>query len=139
MQDQYHSIKDVAALAPQAITSNTEVDGASVDRTGWEAVTFSYQVGSYSDGDFTITIQHADDDGAGSPDTWADVADADLLGTEAGAALSAAGIGRIGYIGGKKWVRIQVAGASVTSGASVSATAILGMGRHLPYDTQAVT
>ena len=142
MQDNYHKTKQQSALAPQDISSNTTTNGANIDTTGWQAVLFLLMIGNYTDGDYDVTVQHADDDGNGSPDTWADVDDADLLpagGAEAGAQLAAAGISKVGYRGEKKWVRIQVDSTNVSTGATAAAAAVLQSGRHLPFETQAIT
>ena len=83
----------------------------------------------FLDGTYTINVQHADDDGAGSPDTYSNAAAVDLVGSE-GALSAANSRSQIGYVGEKKFVRLQVVSTSTSSGATVGGTSILGDARH---------
>lgn len=146
MFDSYHNTKQQAALAPQTVNSDTTTNGATIDRSGYGAVLFALLVGNYTDGSYQLNVEHADDDGNGSPDTWADVPDGELLpreetsdAAEDGTALSAAGISKIGYTGTKKFVRANVVSTSTSTGATVAVACMLSHGRHLPFETQAIT
>ena len=138
-KDTFHDLDLAIALAGQTISSNTDTEGASIDTSENESVTFVMSVGPYNDGTYELTIQEADDDGTGNPDTFADADAADILGDDATPSLDAAGFLKVGYRGAKKWVRVVVTSTSTTSGASVSCVAVLGHGRYMPYATQAVT
>ena len=70
----------------------------------------------YTDGDVTPLIEESDNSDMSSSNA---VADADLLGTEAAAALSAAGVSNVGYIGNKRYVRataVTAAGSTLSVG-----------------------
>lgn len=137
MKDLHNNLELVNALSGTAVGSNTTTNGANVHMEGFESVEFVVTAGPYTDGSYAIKLQHADDDGNGSPDTWADVDSGDLLGSTG--TLSSAGHYKLGYRGIKEWVRVVVTSTSVTSGATVSAIAVQGHARVNPKTTQAVT
>lgn len=112
-------LKFAKALNIQAITASSTVVGNSIDTKGFESLTFLYEVGARTDGTFTVLIQDSDDDS-----TFADVVDNFLIGTES-AINTANTIKKIGYVGKKRYVKLSFVASAVTSGATVSATAIL--------------
>ena len=130
-QDLVELTKESVALDVDTINSDTTTNGNSVDMTGYQSVMFAYFTGSYTDGDYEPQVEHADDDGAGSPDTWNAVSDSDLLptgtGQEASRSLGTANaIDQIGYRGTKKWVRLSIVSTSTSTGATVGAVVIQG-------------
>ena len=111
-------------LNTAAITSNTTTNGVIIDTQGYNSLTFLLNVGARTDGTYTPTIQHGD--AANLSDATTVGAD-DLIGTFAGAAISAANtVRKIGYVGNRRYVRLGVVSTTVTSGATVGATAVLG-------------
>lgn len=112
-------LKFAKALNIQAITANSTVAGNSIDTKGFESLTFLYEVGARTDGTFTVLIQDSDDDS-----TFTDVVDTFLIGTES-AINTANTIKKIGYVGKKRYVKLSFVASAITSGATVSATAIL--------------
>lgn len=112
-------LKFAKALNIQAITASSTVAGNSIDTKGFESLTFLYEVGARTDGTFTVLIQDSNDDS-----TFADVVDDFLIGTES-AINTANTIKKIGYVGKKRYVKLSFVASAVTSGATVSATAIL--------------
>lgn len=111
------------ALNTATISSSTTTNGNIIDTQGYNSLTFLLNVGARTDGTYTPLIRHGDDSGLSDA---ADVDDSDLVGTEAGAVISAANtVKKIGYVGTKRYVRLSVVSTSVTSGATVGATAIL--------------
>lgn len=117
------------ALNIQAITTNTTTAGVEVDTQGFESVTFVIETGARTDGTVTPLIQESDTSGSFS----GSVADEDLIGTEAEAALSAAqSRSIIGYVGKKQFVKLSLVSTSVTSGLTAGASAILGAAKHNP-------
>lgn len=122
--DLHNNILQKVARNTAAISSDTTTAGIIIDTQGFESLEFLLHTGARTDGTFTPLIEHGDDP---SLSDAAAVDDADLLGTEAGAALAAANSSsRIGYRGSKRYVRLSVVSSGVTSGATVGATAILG-------------
>lgn len=107
-----------------AISSNTTTAGVIIDTQGYESLEFVIQSGAYTDGSYLPLIEESDDSGLSGSNA---VDDEDLLGLEASATIAAANtVKRIGYRGGKRYVRLSLVSTSVTSGATLGATAILG-------------
>lgn len=134
MRDMHNNISVISAIAPQAI-GTTGIGGGKlsgiIDRRGFEAVEFVFQSGASASVADTITpvIYEA----AATGDSFTSVADADLLGTEAGQklTLTAAGASRIGYIGNKRYLKIRLYGVG-TATAIVSAGVLLGKPSRSP-------
>ena len=106
------------SIAPLSISADT--NGSDVNVGGFDAVTVEINVGLGTglsgSAYFEFELQHADDDGAGSPDTYSAVANADLTdyvtGTNTGTICKVDDaaednlIYTSGYIGMKEWVRV---------------------------------
>lgn len=96
----------LTALSPRTVSDGSEADGVQIDVKGFEGVDFIIQSGTLGEA-LAVTIQER----AKTSDAWADVADADLIGTEAGAGFTDAednAVHRIAYIGNKRYTRIQI-------------------------------
>lgn len=134
MRDLAHSIKSALALAPAAKTATG--NGLDIDLSGYEAVAFNLVTGTITDGTHTPKLQEADDNGSGAPGTYADVAAAGLIGAftalTTGAGNGGSAVQEVGYIGGKRWVRIVVTVTGATTGGVYGATAVYGKARNLP-------
>lgn len=127
--DLKNDIKSLNALNIQAITTNATTAGVEIDTQGFDSVTFEILTGARTDGTVTPLIQESDTSGSYS----GSVADDDLIGTEADAALSAAqSRSIIGYVGKKQFVKLSLVSTSVTSGLTAGASAILGAAKHNP-------
>jgi hypothetical protein len=124
------NIDEKLALNNAAITSDTTTVGNEIDTAGFESVTFIAQLGVVTDGTYTPSITECDTSGG----TFTAVVDADLIGTEAAAALTATNtVSRIGYIGKKRYVKFSFVSTGTSSGvAAASAVAVLGSPRHAP-------
>lgn len=121
-QDLVSEITPAIALASASIASSTTTNGNSVDMQGAESLAFVFFSGAYTDGTYTPQIEESSDNS-----TWSAVADADLIGTEASAAITAANeVFDIGYVGNERYVRLAVVSTSVTTGATIGATAVKG-------------
>ena len=115
-KDLHNQVSVGVAIALTAVDNGEDVVGAVIDRQGNEGLELIFQVGEYTDGSVTPLIEEGDDPGLS--DAWP-VDDADLLGTEAAAALSAAGVSNVGYIGNKRYVRataVTAAGSTLSVG-----------------------
>jgi len=138
-QDLYNELKQINALDIQTISSDTTTNGDIIDTAGYESVTFIFQTGTVTDGDYTVLIQDGDDSGLSDA---AAVTDANLLGTESGASFTADTddnkTSKIGYKGVKRYVRFNIVSTNTSSGAVLGAVAILGHARTQPQDTQVV-
>ena len=129
MKDRFNTLHPLPAIAPAAaITDNTALVGAWIDRTGYNALTYLLITGTDADSDatFEVTLEHADLDD--HSDTAA-VAATDILGTLALASYNFADDGetrKLGYVGGKKWTRITVTPSANTGNVFLGAIALLG-------------
>lgn len=119
MRDLVNNIKTGLGLAPQVVTADQ--DGVSIDVRGFDSLAIVVALGAAgdtlaADTKFDFKLQHAEDNGAGSPDSWEAVGSDDVLyqtvdangvfltvdaDAEAGQAY------RVGYKGSRRWVRVQ--------------------------------
>lgn len=110
------------ALNTAAITSNTTTSGTGVDLKGYQAVMFVIKSGTLTDGAYAINVQESDDNS-----TYTDATAADIVGTEPSFALTDDNTAKkVGYVGDKRYARIQVVSTSVTSGGTIGAVAVRG-------------
>jgi len=138
-QDLYNSIKQINALDIQTIGTDTTTNGDILDTQGYESVTFLFQTGTVTDGDYAVLIQEGDESDLSDA---ASVADADLIGTEALASFDADTddnkTTKLGYKGNKRYVRFNIVSTNTSSGAVLGAMAVLGHARVQPQATQEV-
>ena len=128
-RDLKNDIKIVNALNIASITTNTTTAGEQVDTQGYESVTIEVIVGARTDGTVTPLLQETDVAGSYS----GSVADEDLIGLEADAALSTLNArSRFGYIGKKRYVKLSLVSTSVTSGLTAGGSVILGNPKSAP-------
>ena len=115
-KDLHNQVSAGVAIALTAVADGEDVVGVAIDRQGSEGLEIIFQVGAYTDGSVTPLIEDSDDNV-----TYAAVTDANLTNTEASAALSAAGVSNIGYVGFKRYVRataVTAAASTLSVGAS---------------------
>ena len=131
MNDLHNNCDAVVVIPPIALTTVAGLAGAIIDRQGYGGVEFLFSYGAITATNATITTRLKEGDVTG---TLTSVADADLLGTEALAAIPAAvrtdGTGdkvtkRLGYKGNKRYLQASIAAATVTSATIVSVVALL--------------
>jgi len=141
MRDLHNTIDVIESIDPVAVgTTGTGKTGAVVDIKGYDAAEciVSYGAITATAATFTVTILEGDTTGA-----MTSVADADLLGTEAGAGLAAAArvdgstenlTKRIGYIGNKRYVQTKIV-STATAGTPVAASWVLSRAHRGPVAT----
>lgn len=115
-KDLHNQVSVGVAIALTAVADGEDVVGAVIDRQGSEGLEFIFQVGAYTDGSVTPLIEESDNNS-----DYTAVADANLTNTEASAALTAAGVSSIGYVGFKRYVRataVTAAGSTLSVGAT---------------------
>lgn len=131
MHDLHNRMRTSVALAPAALTTVAGRTGKVIDRQGYGGVEFLVSYGSITATNATITVVVKEGDATG---TLTSVADADLLGTEllasitAGARTSGTGKNvskRVGYRGNKRYVQLNIASSTVTAATIISSTAVL--------------
>jgi len=118
MKDLKNNIAPVVALIPVAHAA-TKADAQVIDLQGANSATVVINTGAIAgSGDYTITLRHGD-----ASDLTGDAvaATADLLGSFP-ASLAADTVYTVGYVGGKRYVRVVItknSGTSVVAGAVV--------------------
>ena len=131
MNDLHNNTRVVTAIVPAAIGANGTKTGLVVDRQGYGGVDWVISYGSVTTTGSVVTVVAFEGDVTG---TLTSIADTALLGTEALASLAAgarvAGTGkevvkRLGYVGNKRYVRLNVVQTGVTSVGVVGAAAVL--------------
>ena len=124
------NIDSSVALNSATISSDTTTVGNVIDTAGFDSVTFIASIGTRTDGTYTPVITES----ATSGGSYTAVDDADLIGTEAAAALTASNTSSIiGYVGKKQFVKFSFASTSTSSGSTgCTAIAVLGSPKHAP-------
>jgi len=128
MRDLMNNITPKVAIAPVVVTDNTAQVSAIIDRKGYDSLTFLILMGTLADADATFTVLVEEGAAANLSDAAA-VADADLIGLEATAGFTFADDGatrKIGYKGGKRYVRLTVTPSGNSGNAPIAAVAVLG-------------
>ena len=146
MKDLHSKISVEQAIVPKAYT--TGITGtADIDLKGYNSAEIEISYGVYGDTlsssvDFDVDLEHADDTGAGVHDTFADVAQADVLGctlatgaiinhVEANADCSQ--VYRVGYVGGKRFLKVAVtANGTHSTGTIIGINVIKGLPEDAP-------
>jgi hypothetical protein len=134
MKDMHNNISVLKAIKPVAVGTTGAANGTLsgiIDRQGFESVEFIYSSGgsaSVADTINPVVLESATTGGS-----FTSVADADLLGTEAALTLatSAGAIGRVGYRGSKRYLKLRLYGLG-TATALVAAQAVLGNPHQAP-------
>lgn len=132
MRDIVNDVAVEQSLAPA--TRTADANGSAVDLANFDGAAAVIHVGAYTDGTHTFEVQHAPDDGSGSPGTWEAVPDSDLDGTEpvVDAAGDANAVHEIGYQGANRHLRVVVTTSGTTSGADYGATVVKAFPRVSP-------
>ncbi len=135
MRDLHNNLK-VLDNTCVTITDNT-AQVCTADRKGFEAVEFFVNLGTIADADTTITLLVEDSD---DNSTWAAVSDDFLLGVEAAGLQYDSDnlVGKIGYNGGKRYVRVTATPANNTGSLPIALLAVGGFGISAKQTTQVV-
>jgi hypothetical protein len=132
-QDLHNNVKVTPGLLAQSIASNTTVVGPIIDTQGFESVEYALQTAGITDGVFTPAIYEDDAPAMGTENV---VAAADLLGTVANATFNLAADAnkskKLGYKGGKRYVRLKVTTTGITTGGAIAAVAVLSDAANKP-------
>ena len=133
-KDLHNNIDVKRAISPVSEAGNTALVSQILDTRGYESVELVILTGSIADADATFTVLIEDGDSATLTDNAA-VADTFLLGTEAQAGFQFDDDNecrKIGYVGGKRYVRATITPANNASAALIAAVWLLGHARTAP-------
>lgn len=126
MRDLHNNVVAAKAFSPRNVNANGTLSGDSVDLRGFNSVEFVVGSGTITDGTHAVNVQHSDDGAA-----WSDAAAADILGSEPSfAATDDDAVKQVGYVGSKRFCRIQLVSSGVTTGGLFGASAIRSRERH---------
>lgn len=133
MRDSLNSHAYRVAIAPVVVTDNTAQVGNTIDRMGFDALTFAILTGPLADADATFAVLVEHGDVANLSDASA-VADEHLISATPGTAPEAAAgftfaddnkTKKIGYVGGKRYVRLTITPTGNAGNAPLAAVADL--------------
>jgi hypothetical protein len=128
VKDLRSDIKVVTAQI-DVISTDTTTDGAIIDTSHYEnGVAFSYVAAAWTDGTYTPLLEESATGAFAGEET--PIADANLIGTEAGAAISAASVelgvqGTIGIFSTLQFVRSTLVSTGTSTGATIVVSAIV--------------
>ena len=133
--DLHNMTQAKVALTSQAISTDTTTAGEIIDTAGFESLEFILLTKALTDGDYAVLMQEGDDSALADAAT---VAAAEVLGlvnfdddTDDNA------VARTGYIGKKRYVRLNIVSTNTTTGIDIiSAVALLGTAHHQPIAAQ---
>lgn len=132
MRDMHNNIKVLTAITPAAVGTSGIAGGklsGIIDRQGYDSVEFAFNYSTA--GASTDQIVPVVYEAAATGDSFTSVADDDLLGSEAAIVIAAAGAGKIGYKGNKRYLKLRLYGVGHATG-TVGAIAILGNPNQAP-------
>lgn len=139
MKDLHNNLLASRGISPGAATTdNTPYVSQILDTANGNGAEFVWLSGSIADADVTFTVLVEESNDSGMSGATA-VADADLLGTEAGAAPlfgSDDKTGKIGYIGAKRYVRVTITPAANSGNIYLCGVWLQGGVRVAPKSTQ---
>jgi hypothetical protein len=126
-RDLFNITEAEQSLRPAARTASA--NGAGVDLKGFHSALVIIDVGLRTDGSHTFELQESDDN-----TTFTAVADADLQGTEPAVTSAATDevIYELGYLGGKRYLRVIVTVSGATTGAVYGASIVRGHPSDIP-------
>jgi hypothetical protein len=133
-KDLHNNIDIKRAISPVSVSDNTAQVSQILDTRGYESIELVIATGSIADSDATFVVLIEDGDSATLTDAAA-VSDTFLLGTEALASFQFDDDNecrKIGYVGGKRYVRATITPANNASAALLSAVWVLGHARTAP-------
>ncbi len=128
-------IKIAMAITP--VDATVIADGSSINTIGFESIAFAIFTGTLGTGTIDFTMEEADDDGAGAPDTWSTVVADDIIGTLPTILdTEDDSVFRVGYRGKKQWVRLQNIETATWTSMIHGAVAILSHAKIVPVAEQ---
>lgn len=138
MRDLFNNVavRPVIAPADNANLDTTPLVGEVIDGLGFESLTYLIALGALTDANATYAVLLEESDTGAFGGEENDVADEDLLGTEANAGFTFDHDGevrKLGYIGDKRYTRLTITPTGADSGNSpIAAVAILGNAHNRP-------
>lgn len=133
-RDLTSNINPKAAIIPQVVSDNTAAKSGAIDTQGYESVTFVVETGVLVDADATFAVVIKDGD-TSTQSAHAAVDGAFLIGTTTLASFdfsADSACRKIGYIGAKRYVSIEITPTNNASAAPIAAICVLGHAKVKP-------
>lgn len=144
MKDLYNNVKAVAVLDPVSC-ANGDSHAVEVDLKDFNSALIGWHVGltgsTLSGSNYwTCKLEHADDDGTGSADSYSNVAAADVLGVTPSSGIIFTvdadaednALYTCGYVGGKRFIKITISETGTGPTIPLSAFVIKGHPQNAP-------
>lgn len=128
MRDILNRLTSRRAISPVSEGGNNALVSQIIDRQGFDSLLFVIATGSLADIDATFAVTMDDGDASDLTGSAA-VAAVELNGTLAAASFTFADddkVRELGYIGGRRYVRLTITPSANSGAAVISAVAILG-------------
>ena len=123
MLDLKNNFDVISTAAPSARTATFNSTG--VDLANYDGAMVVIHPGTITDGTHTPTLQESSDNS-----TFSAVAASDMIGTLAAIATNT--VQRVGYIGSKRYIRLNVTVAGATTGGVYGANVVRGVSKKKP-------
>lgn len=136
--DLHSQIKHSRAISPTRVTDNTAQVSQILDTANFADNELIIATGTLADADATFTVLLEEGDNSALSDAAA-VADADMLGTEAGASFTFThdnAVRKLGYKGTKRYIRATITPANNTGNADLGAIWVQAGARKTPQTSQ---
>ena len=145
MRDLHNNLVPTRAIQVQTITSSALTSG-NLDLAGFNAAELLVDFGDIDEmgaspqgsAQVAIKLEHAEDDGTGAPGSYANVTLLDVIGvgTVTSGVVSTVTTDtapvRVGYVGGKRFLRVTLTPTGLTNGGPIGAWLLAGRPRHAP-------
>lgn len=130
--DLHHQVNVEKALEIQLINTDTTTAGEVIDTLGYNGIEFAMQSGDIADGTYTPRMVHDDQL---SMATATEVPAAFRVGTYDGVTFNTANTNlsrRIGYVGKKRFVRLDFISTSTSTGGTLGGSAVKYQASEVP-------
>lgn len=131
--DLHNNLKFINALNATNITSSTTTNSAWIDTAEYYGLEWAVCSATITDGIYAFQLQES----TLADHSDASVVDADFVITDVNNRFIASDDNvckKVGYVGKKRYARLNIVSTGVTTGGTLSAVAILGFPRHAPVD-----
>jgi hypothetical protein len=145
MRDLHNNLAVVRGIRPQTIAGSA-LNTGNIDLLGFNSAEVVVEFGDIDEmgaspvgaAKIDIKIEHADDDGSGSPGTYGNVALVDVIGPSSvtggivASPTTDASPVEVGYVGDKRFIRVTLTPTGLTNGGPVTCVVAKGHPRHAP-------
>lgn len=147
MQDLHNNLNVVHAIPAQTMNqAGGALQSSAIDLAGFSSAAVAVHFGAVVElgptpaagAKIDVRLEHAPDDGTGAPGLFADVTDEDVVGAVGvvggvtNSPTDDTNVVSIGYVGDRRFLRVTLTPANLTSGGPTGVLVIKGHPRHAP-------